>query len=84
MYGGRPWWLSGKESSLPASAGDTGSIPGLGRSPSRRKWLTTPVFLHGKSRRRKSLAGSGPWGRKRVGCDLATKQQEMPAVSFSE
>ena len=25
-----PWWLSGKES--PATAGDTGSIPGLRRS----------------------------------------------------
>ena len=28
---GVPWWLSGKESSC--SAGDLGSIPGLGRSP---------------------------------------------------
>ena len=26
-----PWWLSGKASS--GNAGDTGSIPGLGRSP---------------------------------------------------
>ena len=28
---GLPWWLSGKESAC--NAGDTGSIPGLGRSP---------------------------------------------------
>ena len=28
---GLPWWLSDKESSC--NAGDTGSIPGLGRSP---------------------------------------------------
>ena len=28
---GLPWWLSGKE--LVCSAGDAGSIPGLGRSP---------------------------------------------------
>ena len=28
---GLPWWLSGKE--LTCNAGDTGSIPGLGRSP---------------------------------------------------
>ena len=28
---GLPWWLSGKES--PASAGDAGSVPELGRSP---------------------------------------------------
>ena len=29
-----PRWLSGKE--LPASAGDSGSIPGLGRSPGEK------------------------------------------------
>ena len=28
---GRPWWLSGKESTC--QAGDLGLIPGLGRSP---------------------------------------------------
>ena len=28
-----PWWFSGKES--PANAGDTGSIPELGRSPKK-------------------------------------------------
>ena len=28
---GHPWWLSGKESAC--SAGDLGSVPGLGRSP---------------------------------------------------
>ena len=47
---GIPWWLSGKEP--PASAGVTGasgSFPGLGRSPWRRKWLPTPVLLLGKS-----------------------------------
>ena len=36
----------------PAKAGVTGasgSFPGLGRSPWRRKWLPTPVFLLGKS-----------------------------------
>ena len=28
---GLPWWLSGKESAY--NTGDSGSIPGLGRSP---------------------------------------------------
>ena len=28
-----PRWLSGKKKNLPASAGDLGLIPGLGRSP---------------------------------------------------
>ena len=31
------------------NVGDLGSIPGLGRSPWRRKWQPTPVFLPGKS-----------------------------------
>ena len=42
---------------VPASArdtGDRGSIPGLGRSPGRRKWQPTPVFLPGKSHGHKS------------------------------
>ena len=29
-------------------AGDLGSIPGLGRSPEKREWLPTPVFLPGE------------------------------------
>ena len=31
VLGGLPWWLNGKE--YTCSAGDTGSIPGSGRSP---------------------------------------------------
>ena len=42
-----PWWLSGQESAC--NAGDTGSIPGLGRSPGRRAWQLTPAFLPGES-----------------------------------
>ena len=34
---------------LPANAGDAGLIPGLGRSPWRRKWQAIPVLLPGKS-----------------------------------
>ena len=37
---------------LPANegdTGDTGSIPGSGRFPWRRKWQPTSVFLPGKS-----------------------------------
>ena len=45
---------------LPVNAGDTGSIPGSGRSPGGGKG--TPVFLPGKSHRRRSLAGYSPWG----------------------
>ena len=37
--------------------GDSGSIPGLRRSPWRMKWQPPPVFLPGKSQRQKSLVG---------------------------
>ena len=32
--------------------------------PWRRKWLSTPVFLPGKSHEQRSLAGYSPWGGK--------------------
>ena len=37
-------------------------IPGLVRSPWRRKWQPTPVPLPGEFHGRRSLAGDGPWG----------------------
>ena len=46
------------------NAGDTDSIPGLGRFPWRRKWQPTPVFLSGESNGQRSLAGYSPGGRK--------------------
>ena len=52
---------------LPASAGeagDSGSLPGLGRSPWRRAWQPTPVFLPGESHGQRSLVGYGLWGHK--------------------
>ena len=39
----------------------------------RRKWQATPAFLPGKSYGQRCLAGHSPWGRKRVGHDLAAK-----------
>ena len=47
-----------------AKAGDTrdlGLMPGSGRSPWRKKWQPTPVFLPGESHGQKSLAGYSPW-----------------------
>ena len=55
-----PGGSGGKESAC--SAGDQGSIPGLGRFPWRRKWQPTPVFLPGKSHGWRSLVGCSPWG----------------------
>ena len=55
---GLPRWLSGKESTCNAEdTGDSGSVPGSGRSPCRRAWQPTPVFLPGESHGQRSLAG---------------------------
>ena len=62
----------------PASAGDAGdtaSIPGLGRSPWRTTWQPTRVFLLGKFRVQRSLVGCSPGGHERTGHDWVSKQQ---------
>ena len=48
----------------------------VGKIPWRRKWQPTPVFLPGESHGQRSLVGYSPWGRKRVGHDLATQQKK--------
>ena len=50
-----------------ANAGDirdVGSIPGSGRSPWRRAWQPTQVFLPGESHGQRSLVGYSAWGAK--------------------
>ena len=37
---------------------------------------TNPVFLPGKCHGQRSLVGYSPWGRKRFGHDLVTKQNQ--------
>ena len=69
-----PRWLSGKESTCQSRK--HGFNPWIRKILWRRKWQPTPVFLPGKSHGRRSLAGYSPWGRKGVGHDLATKQQQ--------
>ena len=44
------------------NAGDSGSIPGEGRSPGEGS-DNTPVSLPGKSHRQMSLVDYSPWGR---------------------
>ena len=43
--------------------------------PLERKKQPTPIFLPGRSHGQRSLAGYSPWGHKRVGPTLRTKQQ---------
>ena len=48
---------------LPAMQ-DSGFNPWVGKSPWRRKWPPTPVFLPGEFHGQGSLAGYSPWGLK--------------------
>ena len=48
--------------SMPASAGDRGSIPGSGRDPAGGQ--PTPAFLPGKSHGQMTLADYNPRGHK--------------------
>ena len=41
----------------------------VGKISWRRTWQPTPLFLPGKSRGQRSLAGYSLWGRERVGHD---------------
>ena len=55
-----PWWL--RQSSICLQC----RSPGLRRSPGRRQWQPTPVFLPVKSHRWRSLVGYSPWARKEL------------------
>ena len=50
---------------LPAMQ-ETRFYPWVGKIPWRREWLSTPVFLPGKSHGQRSLAGYSPWGQKEL------------------
>ena len=77
---GLPWWLSGKESACQHRRCRFSSW--VRKIPWRRKWQPTPVFfLPGESHGQRSLTGYSPWGHKRVGCDLATKQQQWVTLA---
>ena len=65
-YNGLPWWFSGKESAC--NAGDTGSIPGSGRSPGEENGNKRQHSCLGKSMDR------GAWGATVHG---VTKESDM-------
>ena len=52
-----PQWLSGKE--YACKAGDTGSIPGSGRSPGEGNGNPLQVFFPGKPHGQRSYSGHG-------------------------
>ena len=49
----------------------------------RRKWQPTSLFLPGKSCGQGNLTDYSPWGCKRVGHDLVTKQQQRLSFWYS-
>ena len=63
------WWLSSKES--PCNAGDMGSIPRSGRSPGGGHSNSLQYSCLGNLMDQ----GDSPWGLKRVGHNVVTKQQ---------
>ena len=69
-----PGWLCGKESACQCRRHEFS--PWVGKIPWRRKWQPTPVFLPGKAHGQRNLVSYSPWGRRRLGHDLATQQQQ--------
>ena len=73
MYWGFPGISNGKESACQGRKHRRHRFdPWVWKTPWRRKWQPTPVFLPKESHGQRSLAGYSPWGHK-VGYDLVTK-----------
>ena len=68
-------WLSSEESTCQCRRYRFDTC--VRKIPWRRKWQPTAVFLSGKSHGQRSLVAYIPWGHKKVGHDLATKQQHV-------
>ena len=70
-----PRWLSSKESACKYVDQETliRKIPRSGRPPGEGNG--NPLQYPGKFHRQRSLGSCSPWGRRRVGHDLVTKQQ---------
>ena len=63
--GGFPRWLSSKEYACQCRRHRRYEfVSWVGKSPWRREWQPTPVFLPGEFHGQRSLAGYSPWGRK--------------------
>ena len=62
----------------PASGGDTGLIPGSGRSPGEGNGYPLWYSCLGNPMDRGACWATVQWGHKRVGHILVTKQQQQP------
>ena len=61
---GLPRWFSGKESTCQHRR--CRFNPWVRKTPWKRAWQPTPVFLPGESRGQSSLAGHSPWACKEL------------------
>ena len=68
---GFPWWFNGKKYRR------LGLIPGSGRSSGEGNGNPLQYSWPGNSHGQRGLGSYSPWGRKRVGHDLVTKQQQQ-------
>ena len=73
-------WLSGKESACQYRRQEFD--PWVGKISWRREWQPTLIFSPGESHGERRLMGYSPWCQKRVGHDLATRQQRMMEYIF--
>ena len=64
MEFGFPGGSDSKESTC--NVGDPSSIRGPGKSPWRREWQPTPVFLPEEFNGQRSMEGYSPWGHKEL------------------
>ena len=73
------WWKKKKKIRLQmqGDAGDMGSNPCVGKSPWRRKWQPTPVFLPGESHGQRSLADYSPYGHTESATTKLKKLQKV-------
>ena len=67
-----------KKKKTACNVGDLHWIPELGRSPWRRKWQPTPVFLPGEPQGQRSLMGYSPWG-----CKESDMTEQLSTVDTS-
>ena len=79
---GFPRWLSGKESTCQRRR--CSFNPWVRKIPWWRKWKPSPVFSPGKSHAQRNVVNYSPWGLKRVGHDLMTKQQQCFMLIFPQ
>ena len=74
--------LWGTQMKVCLQSGRPGFDPWVRKTPWRRQWQPTPVFLPGKSHGPRSLAGYSPWGR-RVGHDWAISLWRSAGLSLN-